>query len=280
MAMRLMREMEVPEMPRDRVFRSSRLHAVLFVLASLAGCAAMIGLHWPTPHLAYYISAVVFAFLLLTHRFVTERFHPSNWLACISDEGLFIHFRSYLNDHMAAEDATVVFLPYSDLRSARLVREQLKMRNSRNATQTQTLRWVEMELAGDTALLSAALAAECARPAAWERHWYGSSATLYKDYPVLMQTPPFLRVRWRVVPRAPAFLDALRPRVEIAPTVAIKEDFALLQGLSHEEQTQRLRDLEQRGETIAAVYMARRLFGLDLAQATKFIASLHGNSSA
>jgi hypothetical protein len=272
--MRLMREVEVPTTRRDRVFRASRLYAVLFVLVCLGAAAAMIAFHWPQRRLAYYISAAILLLLLLMHRFVTARFHPSNWLVRVGDEGLFIHFRSYLNDHLSAEDPTVVFLSHQEIRSARLVRERLHTLDSEGAKTVQTRRLVEFELAIDPAPLAEALAIECARPGAWEKRWYGRSATLYQDYPVLMQSPPFLRITWQVVPRASTFLDCLRSHVEIAPPVTVSEDFVNLQGLTREQQEQRLRDLNQRGHTIDAVYMARRLYGLDLTQASKFVKEL------
>lgn len=274
MAIRLMREKDVPTSPRDLVFRASRLYAVLFALAILGACAAMIVFHWPRPNLAYYLSAVTILLLLLMHRFVTARFHPSNWLARASDDGLFLHFRSYLNDHLSPDDPTVVFLAYQDIRSARLVRERLHTLDSEGAKSTQTRRLIELELAVDPAPLANALATECARPAAWEKRWYGKSATLYKDYPALMQSPPFLRVEWRVVPCASAFLDSMRQRIAIAPPVGVSEDFTNLQDLPREQQDQRLRQLVRRGHSNDAVYIARRLYGVDLTQASKFVKEL------
>jgi len=146
--------------------------------------------------------------------------------------------------------------------------------DSEGAKTVQTRRLVEFELAIDPAALVNALATECGRPGAPEKRWYGSSATLYKDYPVLMQSPPFLRVEWRAVPSTAAFLNTLRRRVEIAPPLTISEDFTNLRGLTRDQQEHRLRDLNQRGHTIEAVYMAGRLYGLDLTQASKFVKEL------
>jgi hypothetical protein len=273
MAIRLMREKDVPTTTRDLVFRASRLYAILLVLACLGACAAMIVFDRPRPPFGYYISGVIVVALILMCRLITARFHPSNWLVRTADDGLFIHFRSYLNDRLSAEDPTVVFLAYSDIRSARLVRERLRTLDS-DGEKTETRRLVEFELAIDATPLAAALAAECARPGAPLKRWYGSSTALYRDYPVLMQSPPFLRVAWRAVPSATAFLDGLRQCVEISPPVTVSEDFANLQGLTPEQQEQRLRDLNQRGQTIEAVHLARRLYGMDLTQASKFVKAL------
>jgi len=231
MAMAPMRAGEVPTMPRDRIFRSSRLYASMFVLGCIAACAAMIFFQWHRPPAAHVISAVSLLVLLLAHRMIAARFHPSNWLVRLGDDGLFIHFRSYLNEHLSAEDPTVVFLPYPDVRSARMVRERTKIRDTNHAVTTQTIRWVELELGIDPAPPVAALATESRRPGVWEKRWYGRSATVYEDYPVRMQTPPFLRVKWQVKPRASVLLDGLRQRVEIAPEVLVSEDFSDLRRL-------------------------------------------------
>jgi hypothetical protein len=275
--MQLMRAAEVPQTERDLVFRASRLHAVLTVLASLGFCGWFILHTWPHPKVAYVVSAVILLLLLLMHRFVTCRFHPSNWLVRVGDEGLFIHFRSYLNDHLSPDDLTVVFLAYSEIRSVRLVREHVKTPDMNGRSTTEIQHWVELELSTDPAALVDALGTERGRPAAMEKRWYGTSSTLYLDYPVQIQTPPFLRVRWQVVPQAAVLLRALRPRVEIAPEVKVSEDFSALQSLPAAEQEKRLRELNQHGQTIAAIYMARRLYGCNLTEATNLVKGLRGS---
>ena len=276
--MQLMRAAEVPQTERDLVFRASRLHAVVTVVACLVFCVWFILHTWPHPKIAYIVTGVVLFVLLLMHQFVIGRFHPLNWLVRAGDEGLFIHFRSYLNEHLSPDDPTVVFLPYSEIHSARLVRERVTKPDMNGRSTTEFQHWVELELATDPAPLVDALSTERDRPAATEKRWYGTSSTLYLDYPVQIQTPPFLRIRWQVVPRAKVLLDALRPRVEIAPEIKISEDFFSLQNLTAAEQQKKLRELNRRGQTMAAIYMARRLYGCSLTEATTLVRGLSGGS--
>jgi hypothetical protein len=140
------------------------------------------------------------------------------------------------------------------------------------------IRYVEFELASDPAPLAAALIAESARRGIPQKRWYGSSTTLYRHYPVRMQSPPFLRIHWHAMPRVSTFLESLPSRVEIAPPVKVSEDFADMESLTSGAQKQRLRELNQRGQTIAAVYLARKLYGLDLTAATKLVRELDGDS--
>ena len=280
MAIRVMREMEVPQSPRDRVFRASRWHAVLLVATCLGGCAALIWYHRSHPTPAYFLSAFLLLILLALRRMIAARFHPSNWLVRVADDGLFIHYRSFLNERLGGEDPTVAFIGYQDIRSARRVREKVTVRNGDGRTETQYRRYVELELSADPAALAAALDAEDSRSGVPEKHWYGTSTTIYRDYPVQMQSPPFLRLHWQVVPGIPRFLDCLRPRVQIAAPVKESDDFTDMKGLTRAEQEQRLRDLDRRGQTMAAVALARKLYGLDLGGATRLVNGLRGGTKS
>lgn len=198
----------------------------------------------------------------------------------MNDLGIFVQFRSYLNYHLPADDLTVVFIGYQEIRSARLIHERVQVPDTQGRNSTQFRRYVELELAGNLDALSRALDAELGEKAPTEKRWYGSSSTLYQEHPVHMEPPPFLRLRWQVFPGTHRFLDALRPYTTIADEVWIKQDYANLQGISREEQQKRLRELDQRGDTITAIYMARRLYGCGLQEAQQMVEELRDKSFA
>lgn len=275
---RLIRLSDVETSPGDRVFRYSPTRIALLALAVACVAAALVLVDWEgrrrsAYYVAYYIAGVLFLGLVLMRRLFLARLRSSNWLARMRDDGLLIQFRSYLNYHLPGGDVTVIFIPYQDIRSARLVREHTKI-EAQDGTKEETCRLVELELAGDLTPLSKALAAEPAKPAPGEKTWYGNTSTLYMHYPVRMVCSPFLQVEWSVVPHATSFLDALRPYTTIAPPVVVSEDFLHIGDLSRPEQAKRLRELDQRGRTIAAVYVARRIYGYDLNQAKAFVEGL------
>lgn len=278
--MQLLRLAEVEESARDRVFRYSRIHAILIAIAGVTADAALLCRAATSRWVAgYYIAAVVTFFLLLTKRFISARFRSSNWLVRMNDAGLYIKFRSYLNYHLPTEDRTVVFVPYQEISSARLVRERARVPDLQGHTATQMFRYIELELAGDTKPLERALQSEISERAPAEKRWYGSDSTLYEDYPVRMTSPPYLQLRWQVVPGTHKFLQALRPNTSIAEPVSIKQDFANLGAMSREEQQQRLRELAQRGEMIAATYLARKLYGCTYQEATAMVDSLKSGAA-
>lgn len=272
--MRLLRLNEVEASSNDRLFRYSRIHAVAVALITV-GIAGWMAFHAYTAQWkpGYYIAAVIVLCLELMRRFVTARFRSSNWLVRMNNEGLYIQFRSYLNYHLPAEDITVVNISFGEIRSARLIKERVTVPDpqGQNRSETQYLRYIELELNGDVAPLSRALDDEAGESAPTEKHWYGSSSTLYQDHPVRMQSPPFLRIHWQVVPGTHKFLDALRPYTTIADTVSLTEDFAHLQSLSRDEQQQRLHELAARGQTVSAIYIARKLYGCSWAEAQDMV---------
>ena len=120
--MQLMRTAEVPVTDRDRVFRYSGSRALIGTAVVVALAVGALLLAWTTAHwLAYYFAAVATIFPLIFHKLVTARFRSSNWLVRLTDDGLFIKFRSYLNSHFPDQDLSVVFISHSEIRSARFI---------------------------------------------------------------------------------------------------------------------------------------------------------------
>lgn len=278
--MRLLRLQDVEIGVNDRVFRHARLQALIVWLAGFAATTALF-FHaytgkWPP---GYIFGSFLLLFVLLTLRMVTARFHPSNWLVRMNETGIYVQYRSYLNYQLPTDDPSVVFVSLGEIASARLVKERVETPDPAKpgGTQTQYLRYVELELSGEAAPLAKALQAERAEQAPLEKRWYGTSSTLYRDYPLTMTAPTFLRIRWDVVPGAHKFLNALRPYTVIADPVSLTQDFTRLKSLSREEQQQQLRELAARGQTITAMYAARKLYGCSLGEAKEMVDSLREN---
>ncbi len=278
--MRLLRLQDVEIGPNDRGFRHARLRALIAWLAGFAAATAFFfhayTAKWPP---GYFFGSFLLLFLLLTLRVVTARFHPSNWLVRVNETGIYVQYRSYLNYELSADDPSVTFLSFGEIASARLIKERVETPDPAKPgrTQTQYLRYVELELSADPAPLVDALQAELGEQAPSEKRWYGTSSTLYRDYPVAMSGPSSARIHWDVVPGAHKFLDALRPYTVIADPVSLRQDFTHLKSLSREDQQQQLRKLAARGQTITAIYVARKLYGCSLEEAKQMVDSLREN---
>ena len=277
--MQLMRLADVSLNQRDRVFHHSRFHAVAgaIILVAIALGALVFG--WlKDVWLAYYVAAVIALCLLIFQRLVTARFRSSNWLIRMTDHGLFVKFRSYLNHHFSDRDPTVVFLPYSEIRSARLVkvRQELPDRDDRNqpTAMIRMRRLIELELVGDTTQLAEALASERQQVFTQATRGAGKTSSRYHHFPVQLASPTRLRIEWGVVPGAQTLLDSLTRHTMVQHAEETTRDFINLDGLSREEQEVRLRELAESGEMIGAVTMARKLYSYDLTTAKDFVEKL------
>jgi hypothetical protein len=277
--MQLMRLADVPLDRRDRVFHYSGFRAVTgaMILVVIALGALVFG--WlKNAWIAYYVAAVVAICLLIFQRLVTARFRSSNWLIRMTEHGLFVKFRSYLNHHFSDQDPTVVSLPYSDIRSVKLVKERQELPDRDDTNQStkiiRTRRIIDLELAGDSTQLAQALAKERERVFAKPTQCAGRTSSRYQHFPVRLASPMLLRIEWGVVPDAQTFLDSLTRHTLVRDSDETSRDFVNLDGLSREEQEVRLRELVESGEMIGAVTMARKLYSYDLTTAKHFVEGL------
>ncbi|HEX9264070.1 MAG TPA: hypothetical protein VF977_06850 [Candidatus Binatia bacterium] len=276
--MELMRAAEVPSGPQDRNFYYSRFQALggaLMLLAIAVGLTVFARLNgvWP----AYFVAVFTVVCLLIYQKVVTARFRPTNWLVRMTDGGLFIKFRSYLNFGFPDQDLTVAFIPYSDIRSARYVKERQELPSqdgqARGAPTVRTRRFIDLELAVNLEPLATALTHETKRVFAKAIDGGANVSTRYQHLPV-KGSDPILRIEWNVVPSAQVLLDALTRHTLVQPAGKSAKDFTNLETLERKEQEARLLELAESGDIIAAVAMARKLYAYDLTTAKEFIDSL------
>jgi len=275
--MQLMRLADVPLDKRDRKFYYSRFRAVLGTTILIAVALGALGFGWrKNVWLAYYVAAVVAICLLIFQRLVTARFRSTNWLVQMTDHGLYIKFRSYLNHHFPDQDPTVFFLPHSEIRSARSVTERqevLDRDDQTNSAMTKTRRLVVLELAGDSTKVAEALDNE--RRRVFSKSFHGGGAnSRYQHLPVRLACPNFLIIEWGVVPSVQSILEALTRHTLVQPGEETTRDFVNLDGLSRGEQEARLLELAESGDMIGAVAIARKLYSYDLTTAKTFVESL------
>lgn len=276
--MQLMRLADVPADPRERVFGYSRPRALIGAVIFVALAFGTFFLGWLNDAwLAYYLGALPLIFLLIFQKLITARFRPSNWLLRMTDHGLFIKFRSYLNHHFDDQDLTVVWIPYSEIRSARSMKEcrEVPDRDERHRPGiTRIRRTVEFELAADSTPLARALVRERERIFSKSVIGAGKISTRYQHLPVQLAAPAILRIEWGVVPAAQTLLDALTRHTLVQGPAIVSKDLVNLDKLGRAEQEARLVELAESGDVIGAVTLARRLYSYDLTAAKQFVEEL------
>lgn len=279
--MRLLRHTDVPVTTRDLVFQYSRTRALVFSLMLFVAGLALVWVGWQQRFwLPFVIAGTLFLGWPAFRGVVTARFRRSNWLVRAGDTGLWVQFRSYLNYHFPADDLTVVSIPYREINSARLVRQRrdLPDRDGGGGVTESRRRVVELELDMDSAELRTALRDELGRKGPKERRWWGSSATRYGHCPVRLSSPTTLEIEWNVGPSFRLLFERLALHSNILPAARVQHDLTRLDEKGRSAQETRLRELVELGETMAAVQIARRLYGYDLTEATRFVEGLRGGN--
>ena len=215
--MQLMRERDVPAKNNARVYSYARWHVVLvyILLFGLAAGMFEIGLR---NHVFFmkFLGALFGCFLYLGRRFLTARFRKSSWLVRTDENGVYLKFRSYLNYHFPADDPTVVFIPYREIRTAHRTRERRQngmIGDDRRSVQIVTL--VEMELTCDVSPLRSTVSEENSRPGPKEKRWYGSASSRANHSPLVVDEHGRLHILWECTPSATSFLTELAPHAPV-----------------------------------------------------------------
>lgn len=277
MSIEITRATDLPDRPGDRVIRYSLTRSLIAaaLLVHIGGALVWFLARREGP-LAWYIGALLLVILAFVAADIRARRRPSSWLLRVANDGLYVHLRSYRNAHLMDSPDPVAFIPWDDIASARVVKERRDIpsasagaEHATHYVQRRTL--IVLEVNADTHALVQALDAERRARVPLKRRLIGRSRTTWLDYPVRLADDNTLEIEWNVGGSADSFVESLRDRIRVGPLVSRTRDFADLEKLGREQQVAALRELAEAGNIIAAVAMARRLYGYDLAEAREFV---------
>lgn len=273
--MELLRERDVPISDFDRVFRHSRIVAVL--VFGLWAPAGVLIYRWATHahETAFRIAGIVILLTMLLYRdFLLARFRPSNWLIRSARSGLYLKFRSYLNYQLSPDDLTVAFIPYSEISAAWRMTERRVYPSMNRGTSYDRRHMAELEVRCDTTLLDAALAEERRREGPWVRHWYGRSRHKQHDEHIAVVEGTRVRISFDSgVLGLQSFLDSLPSSVTIREPV-IEKWSADLKSLSREELERRMTELARSGRPFEAQRIAQQAYYYTDSEAWRLVKSL------
>lgn len=278
--MRLLNAEQIQPEEVLRTFRHSRLGPLILCVVFTAPLAALIWkwadvarlaseLPWPSwivlGPIAVIGAAIGWLCMSAARAVLSASFLPSNWLVRTTRDGVYLHLRSFQNHHFPLDVPTVAFLPFSEIANACRVTESFEAgpRDDRSRTQK---RWLALTLAGvDTEPISAWLTAERTRPAPMTRMLGIRSSTRFQHAPVIVPRHGVVYVEWM----GRALLRAFAEHVSTAEA----RDTAL-DAPSGRPLEARLEELLARGESIAAVTLAREERKLSLTEARSLVESV------
>lgn len=182
----------------------------------------------------------------------------TNWYALVGRKGVHLNLRSYKNGHFGGEHPTVLYLPFSEIESMRIVTERSEDR-SRDRRVERITRTLELKLRhGRTSELIQACRLERAQEPPTTKRFGIEFSTKHQDVRIYVPTGNTIRVTW-----VPGLIEALRDTV--------REEVTLDLNLDRELETlpldERVRELTQRGETLAARELLESELGLDKREA-------------
>lgn len=283
--MEFLREDAVPARPGDTVFREARLGklAAFAIFLSLTLAALFVGFlpetlptdHRPPRLIAFYIALVLSVFVLVSLYSLRASLARSNWLVRFDGSTLHIKFRSYLNRHFPPEDLVVVRIPSAEVAWIRKTRERRLLPRRRGADSQTTTTYLDVKLQDvDTADLERGLAEERRRKGPLVRR----TRTKAQHYPVRLVEADILRIDWRdhrtrITPGIDAAIDLLGRRFHVADAGSLRQA-SVVGSTDNRQQEERLLDLVERGEVVAASLLASRLYSLSTTEAREFIAGL------
>lgn len=273
----------VPLRPGDLVFREARLGKLIaFAIFTAATTAALIAALAPElipPSLrppraiTFAVAAALSLFALVSSYTLRASLKRSNWLVRYDGNGLFVKFRSYLNHHFPAEDAVVVYIARSEIGWIRRTHEKRVTPRNRGDTVVSAT-YLDIGLRdADTTELERHLTLERRREAPMIRR----TRTKAQHYPVRVAEAGIVRVEWRdhrtnIVPRIDEAIRRLGHRITVADAEKVEPEHIL--ELNRDQQESRLLDMAERGEVLAAVKLAQRLYGLSTTEAKRFVEEL------
>ena len=271
--MKLLRDDEGPAPPAVESYRETAWPALGVGLALLAAAAALIV--WPLAEEGWRVTwplavlGPMALIVLLIARFALRSFlasrRPESWRLRWDAEGIYLRYRSYLNNRFPADTPAAVYLPRREVAWLKVRRETLDTPDERGHWGLKRKhRWLEVGLRGlDPAAIEAALSDESKLrgPSGWRAN----------DFPVTVTPQGTLRVQLR---DPESVLARLRRYYPVA--LAEESESGDFEDMSQEEKENHVLALAAAGDSFAAIKAARELYGLDLTEAKKLVEELQG----
>ncbi len=195
-------------------------------------------------------------------------FRAGNWVAKVADHGLYLKLRSYQNEHFDGDAPTVVFVAYSELRSAGKVVEEVERKDGEGGRYPVRHAWLELCTHGsDTAQVAEAVARERLREGPARGFLGISTRSRAHHVPVFVAEPGVLRVEWR----GKRLLDALPAHVERLSERVVRFGEQRSSGRATREE---VAALARRGDRMSAVELLRESEGIGLTEAVRLVDEL------
>ncbi len=278
--MKLKRLQDVDHLTMSRIFKQSLIVnfiVCLFCLGCISG--AIYGYCSGDLPLLFFILLCFFLafFAVICLNLLRKSSGSANWLVSVRQDRLLIKFRSYLNSHFPASDLQVIQLDPEEIKSA-CITKQILVSPGKNNGKTQSYHtFLDLNLyEQDMALLVEQLRYERRLKKPPE----GKSHITSCHNPVSVVNGHTIRIEWRsprdfIVPGVrKALLELEKLDIVIGPQQKEKIDLTVDKAEEKAKSDDKIINLIERGNVMAAIRLTRQTYGLSLTDAKKFVDDL------
>ena len=232
------------------------------------------------PLFAFLVSGgFMFLFSLIFFSFFKKTLSPLNWLMVVGPGRILIKFRSYLNSHLPETDPQVIKLNPEEIISTNIVKQKLVCSSRKNTKTTEYRTSLDIVLADDLSELKERLK--------YERNLKAKkvkSVVTYRTkthhYPVSVIDNNIIRIEWKspasiITPGIKKVIDLLqRQGITIEPKKHEVNDFTKINSKDDKQNEEKILQLAQNGNILAATKLARRVYNYNTTQAKEFVEGL------
>jgi len=190
---------------------------------------------------------------------------PTNWLAALSEDSLYLNLRAARNAQQDRDESTVLRFTSDEIVSVGRLRE-IRREAQGNRQQATTVNYIELHVSGcEPGEIEIPIEVEREREGVPQRFIGVEIRGTHQDVPAFSVEPDRLRIKWNA-----RLFEALGTRFEIAQPRDVDLS-ALMEAMSPEG---RVRALAIRGQRMQAMLLARRELGLRIGPAKALVASV------
>ncbi len=269
---------------QDRIFKESALLTFIaaVVFAGLAVAMYLWNRFGELPFLSVVVSGGFLAlFSLICFRCFAKTLAPTNWLLAVGPDQMMVKFRSYLNPHLPADDPQVISLSFSEIEAAQITKQKIIYEGARReGPTTEYHTYLDLFIQGrDLQPLRERLKYERNAKVTKNRIICGIS-TKAVHCPVSVPEDKTIRIQWRcpsshVVPGIRKVADALaRHLVDIRLMESQVRDYTKTDSADGKKSDAKILELAEKGKTIAATRLARKIYHYNTTEAKQFVEGL------
>jgi hypothetical protein len=271
--MKLLRDDEAPAPPAVQSYQETQWSG-LFVGLGIVGAAAAVIVWplaagaWQSPWL-FSVLCLCALIMMLIGRFALRTFfasrRPGSWRLRWSSDGLYLRYRSYLNERFPTDTPTVLHMTRREVGWLKVRKEVLKTPDEKGAwSLSRKHRWLEIGVRNvELTPLREALTKEA--------KLRDSRGGRVNDLPLSITRNGTLRVQLNRPDTAARLLG-----LDFAVAPSEESRSLSFEKMSPAEKEDHVLALAAAGDTFAAIKAAREVYGFDLGEAKAFVEELQG----